>query len=54
VKPGITLNEDVFMQYTLVTVEWSVQEIALEDRYEIVLDATYETDVPAPVLVIEP
>jgi len=44
IKPGITV----------VTVEWEVNEITIEDKYEIVLSATYETDVPAPVLVIEP
>ncbi len=38
----------------LVTVEWEVVEIPLEDRYEIVLKATFETDVPAAVVVAEP
>ncbi len=54
IKPGVTVNTHVFLEYTLITVEWSVKEITIEDRYEIVLDATYETDVPAPVLAIEP
>ncbi len=34
--------------------EWSVTEITLQDRYEITLNATFETDVPAPVVVAEP
>ena len=34
--------------------EWEVTETTIEDLYEIVLTATYETDVPAPVLVAEP
>jgi len=54
VKPGITLNEEVFLDYDLVTVEWEVNEITIEDRYEIILTATYETDVPAAVVVAEP
>lgn len=54
IKPGLTVNQPVFLEYTLVTVEWSVREIAIEDRYEIVLSATFETDVPAPVVVLEP
>ncbi|MFH1169013.1 MAG: hypothetical protein V1852_33830 [Pseudomonadota bacterium] len=29
-------------------------ETTIEDKYEIVLTATYETDVPAPVVVAEP
>lgn len=54
VKPGITVNQPVFLQYNLISVEWSVREITIQDRYEITLSATYETDVPAPVVVIEP
>ena len=34
--------------------EWEVNEITIEDKYEIVLTATYETDVPAAVVAIEP
>jgi hypothetical protein len=54
IKPGVTAAEDVFLDYNLVTVEWEVNEITIEDKYEIVLSATYETDVQAPVLVLEP
>ena len=54
IKPGITLTEDVFMGYNLVTVEWSVTETTIQDKYEIVLSATYETDVPAAVVIAEP
>ena len=54
IKPGITATQEVFLDYNLVTVEWSVNEITIQDKYEIVLTATYETDVPAAVLVIEP
>jgi hypothetical protein len=54
VKPGITFNQSVFLEYNLVTVEWSVREITIQDRYEITLNATFETDVPAAVVVIQP
>jgi hypothetical protein len=54
IKPGITANEDIFLKYNLVTVERSVNDITIRDEYEIVLTATYETEVPAPVVVIEP
>ena len=54
VKPGITLNQSVFLDFNLITVEWSVNEVTIQDRYEITLKATYETDVPAPVVVLEP
>lgn len=54
IKPGITITEEVFLSYNLVTVEWEVTETTIEDKYEIVLNATYETDVPAAVVVAEP
>lgn len=54
VKPGITVNQPVFLSYNLITVDWSVREISIQDRYEITLNATFETDVPAPVVVLQP
>ena len=54
IKAGITASEVVFLDYNLVSVEWSVTEITLEDRYSIVLNTTFETDVPAAVVVSEP
>jgi len=54
IKPGITVSENVFLDYNLVTVEWEVVETTIQDKYEIVLHATYETDVPAAVVVAEP
>ena len=37
-----------------MTVDWEVTETTIQDRYDIVLHATYETHVPAPVVIIEP
>lgn len=54
VKPGITANQSVFLDYNLITVEWSVREITIQDRYEITLNATFETDVPAAVVMMQP
>lgn len=54
IKPGITAVEDIFLDYNLISVEWSVREITIEDKYQIVLEAIFETDVPAPVIVFEP
>ncbi|MCW0203598.1 MAG: Ig-like domain-containing protein [Rhodanobacter thiooxydans] len=54
VKPGLIVNQPIFLEYTLISVEWSVREITIEDRYEITLNATFETDVPAPVVVLQP
>ena len=54
VRPGVTSLEEIFLSFQLVTVEWSVTETTIQDKYEIVLNATYETDVPAPVVIFEP
>jgi large repetitive protein len=54
IKPGITVNEPVFLDYNLINVEWSVREITINDRYEITINATFETDVPAAVVVMQP
>jgi len=54
VKPGVSLTLPVFLDYTLVTVAWSVKEVTIEDRYDITLNATFETNVPAPVVIMEP
>ncbi|MGK0525251.1 MAG: fibronectin type 3 domain-containing protein, partial [Pseudomonadales bacterium] len=54
VKPGVTTQEQLFLMNQLINVEFSVTEITLEDRYDIVLKATYETNVPVPVVLFEP
>jgi len=38
----------------MVTVTWSVTPTVIQDKYEIVVNQTFETNVPAPVLVVEP
>ena len=54
VKPGLTSVEGAFLASSLVTVEWRVVETAIRDQYEIVLQAAFETNVPAPVVVARP
>ena len=54
VKPGVTGASEVFLSTPLVTIEWEVNETTIEDEYTIVLNATFETDVPAAVVVAEP
>jgi len=54
IRPGVTPNQEVWLKCNLVTVEWSVNPIPIEDCYNIVLSATFNTDVPAPVVVTEP
>ncbi len=54
IKPGITLAKEIFLANQLVTVEWEVVETTIADKYEIIYTATFETDVPAAIVVSEP
>ncbi|MDC0357842.1 fibronectin type III domain-containing protein [Oligoflexia bacterium] len=54
IRPGITNTEEVFLMNSIVVIEWSVREIGLGDRYEIILNAVFQTNVPVAVLVLEP
>lgn len=54
VRPGISVTQEVFLDYELVTFEWSVTETTIQDHYDVTLTATYETQVPAPVMLIQP
>jgi fibronectin type 3 domain-containing protein len=54
VMPGMIQVESAFLDSQLISVEWSVREINIDDRYEINLEATYEVDVPTAVVVAEP
>jgi len=52
--PGITTTVPVAMEVTLVTVEWSVTPVLIQDRYQITVSQTFEAEVPTSVLLIEP
>lgn len=54
VHAGLTANERVFLDYQLVSIEFSVTKTTIRDEYNIVLEATYQTMVPAPVVLLEP
>lgn len=54
VKPGITVSQDIFLDYNLVTVEWSVTPVTIKDSYTITPLVTFVANVPAPVVLIEP
>jgi hypothetical protein len=44
----------VFLDYAAVSFDWSVTETTITDRYDVVLNAVYQTRIPMPVLLIEP
>ncbi|MCB2173528.1 hypothetical protein KQH65_12385 [archaeon] len=54
VKPGITVRREIYLEVAAVHIEWSVVPTTIEDRYEIKLETTYQTDVPEPVMIITP
>jgi RHS repeat-associated protein len=54
VKPGLAAHREVGLNVPAVSIEWSVEETAAKDSYQVVMSAVYETDIPAPVLVTTP
>jgi hypothetical protein len=38
----------------VISIQWSVTETDIVDEYQVTLNATYQTQVPTPVLLIEP
>ncbi len=45
---------ELFLVNHLITIDWSVQEVEIYDRYDVVLTASYATEVPVAVIVLEP
>jgi hypothetical protein len=54
VVPAQTTIIEPVLQRSLVTVTFQVRPVPFTDRYEIVIEQTFETFVPAPVLVFTP
>lgn len=54
VKSDTTEYVRALLQNSFVTVAWEVVPVPLEDRYEVTLKTTFETNVPAPVLIADP
>jgi len=54
VEPGEVTSRQVFITRQSVTYNFTVREIAIEDRYRIAIETTFETNVPKPVVTVEP
>ena len=54
IKPGLIGSSEVLLPTPLIVFEWEVTETTIEDEYIVVLQAVFETDVPAPVVIAEP
>ena len=53
VTPGGQLEEEVFLPRQVVTYNWTVVPTEVQDSYKIVLEATFETEVPMPVVTVD-
>ncbi len=51
---GQTMNAKPFLSLQLVTYNWSVIPVDTPDQYLVTVDATFETNVPAPVVTVSP
>jgi len=54
ILPGILNEKQVFIERQLVTYNWSVVPTEIEDVYKITIESTFATDVPAPVVTVDP
>jgi hypothetical protein len=54
VAPGENSPITAFLPRQLVKYTWTVVPTQYQDKYTVTLNTTYETHVPAPVVVIEP
>ncbi len=52
INPGIENYKNVYIQYQAITYTWSVIPTSIQDEYTIDLIATFETNVPTPVVII--
>jgi hypothetical protein len=54
VNAAETNRRRVFISRELVTYTWTVEPIQIEDRYRISVETVFETNVPVPVVTVEP
>lgn len=50
VSPGETTEHLATISYQAISISWNVEETTVEDKYEIVSEFVYETQVPVPVV----
>jgi hypothetical protein len=54
VVAGQTNELTTFLSRQVVTYNWTVEPVEIEDRYQITIDTTFEANVPAPVVTVDP
>lgn len=53
IDPGRVNEQTVFLSFQAISYTWEVVPTEIEDEYEVELVLEYETNVPAPVVVME-
>ncbi len=53
IDPGRVNEQSVFLSFQAITYTWEVVPTEIEDEYQIDLVMEYETNVPAPVVIME-
>lgn len=53
IEAGTINEQDIFISYQAVTYDWTVVPGEIQDEYEFVLNTTFETNVPFPVVTID-
>lgn len=54
VEPGLTKPIVAVLATAVVSYQWSVTPTTILDEYDVTLDLTFKTDVPAPVVILDP
>ena len=53
IDAGKTLSQNIFISFQAITYSWNVVRTEVEDEYKVDLIMKFETNVPAPVVVME-
>jgi len=53
IDAGKTLSQSIFISFQAISYTWNVVRTEVEDEYKVDLIMKYETNVPAPVVVME-
>jgi large repetitive protein len=53
-RPGVTIDEEAFIDYRTVSFTWNVTPTTIPSTYNITVGATFQTLIPAPVVVMSP
>jgi hypothetical protein len=53
VTPGGVDSQEIFLHRQAVTYNWTVVPTEIQDHYKIVLESTFETEVPMPVVTVD-